>query len=110
MTNNETDLIDWEWRHSLSAPLTEFLNYSESVFFANAKTKDGFHLTMGFYCPRGDRYGVLYLSKFRNDDMSHYTAYDEGRVRTPQEAAALIEKWAKKYGFECPFEKQGRLF
>ena len=106
----EDNRIDYEWQSSLSAPLKAFPNYGEGTWHASAKTEEGYYLTMGFYYPKGDRYGHLYLEKYKNDDGSHYTVFEEGDVRTSQEAEALIEKWAKKYGFKCPFEKQGRLF
>lgn len=108
--SNEKQAVDYEWQASLSAPLEAFPHYSEWAWGASAKTEEGYYLTMSFFYPKGDRYGVLHLEKYRNDDGSHYTAFEEGDVRTRQEAEALLEKWAKKYGFKCPFEKQGRLF
>lgn len=101
---------DYEWQSSLSAPLKAFPNYSEWADGASAKTEEGYYLTMGFYAPKGDRYGHLYVEKYKNDDGSHYTVFEEGDVRTGQEAEALLVKWARKYGFKCPFDKQGRLF
>ncbi len=110
---NDTDLYDpecLEWQHSLSSPMKAFPDYGETLRLAHAKTGEGYRLTMVFYYPRGDRYGVLYLEKFRDDDMSHYEAYEDERARTPQEAEEVLAKWGRKYGFKCPCDKQGRLF